>query len=78
MPEQQFGAVYGAGDGTLTLGSYQSEKTTGMVNGLNGPSSSIFITLNQAYVFAASQAAHVFTVVNQALGTSVGLNLPSV
>ncbi len=78
MPEQQFGAVYGSGDGSYTLGNYQTEKTTGPVSGLSGLSSSIFITRNQAYVFAASQAAHVLTVVNQALGGSVGLSLPNV
>jgi hypothetical protein len=78
MPEEQFGAVYGAGDGSLTLADYAGEKTSGTVSGLPGPSSSVFITRNRAYVFAASQAAHQFTVVNQAGGSSVGLGLPDV
>jgi hypothetical protein len=78
MPEEQIGAIYGSGDGTFTLANYQTEKTTGTVSGLNGPSSSIFITRNRDYVFAASQASHVFTIVNQASGASYGLNLPGV
>jgi hypothetical protein len=35
------------------------------VSGLNGLSSSIFITRNQSYIFAASQGSHVLTVVDQ-------------
>ncbi len=78
MPEEQIGAVYGAGDGSFTLGNYQTEKTTGTISGLNGLSSSIFITRNQAYVFAASQVDHVLTVVNQSSSTSTALSLPGV
>ncbi len=78
MPEEQFGAVYGYGDGSLTLANYATEKTSGSVAGLNGLSSSIFITRNRSYVFAASQAAHVLTVVNQAKGGSYPLGLPGV
>ncbi len=79
MPEEQLGAVYGAGDGSLTLANYQTEKTSGTVSGLTGASSSIFITRNGTYVFAASQQAHVLSVVNQAgTGPSAALSLPGV
>jgi hypothetical protein len=78
MPEEQFGAVYGAGDGSLTLANYAGEKTSGTVGSLSGLSSSIFITRNGAFVFAASQSAHQLTIVNQAGGGSVGLSLPNV
>jgi hypothetical protein len=78
MPEEQFGAVYGAGDGSLTLANYAGEKTTGTVSGLPGLSSSIFITRNGNFVFAASQSSHQFTIVNQAGGSSIGLSLPNV
>jgi hypothetical protein len=78
MPEEQFGAVYGAGDGSLTIANYAGEKTTGTTSGLNGLSSSIFITRNQQYVFAASQGAHGLTIVNQSQGSSIGLSLPNV
>jgi hypothetical protein len=78
MPEEQFGAVYGSGDGSLTLVSYASERATGTVGGLNGPSSSVFITRNKAYAFAASQEAHQFTVASPSNGGFLGLNLPNV
>ncbi|MGH9590687.1 MAG: hypothetical protein ACRD25_09835 [Terracidiphilus sp.] len=78
MPEEQLGAVYGAGDGTLTLANYSTEKTTGTVTGLSGPSSSVFITRNREWVFAASQQANVLTIVNQAKGGSIPLSLPGI
>ena len=78
MPEENVAAVYGSGDGTLTTVNYQSEKTTGTVGGLNGLSSSIFMTRNGTYIFAASQASHVFTIVNQGNGASYPLSLPGV
>ncbi len=78
MPEEQIGAVYGAGDGSFTLANYQSEKTTGTVSGLNGLSASIFVTRNQQYVFAASQLAHYLTIVNQTNSSSTALSLPGV
>lgn len=78
MPEEQLGAVYAAGDGSFDLVSYQLEKASGSVSGLNGPSSSVFITRNEYYAFAASHASNVLTVVNQALGSSTPLSLPGV
>jgi hypothetical protein len=78
MPEEQMGAIYSSGDGSLTLANYASEKTTGSVSGLNGQSSSVFITRNGGYVFAASQALHVLSVVNQNAGSSYSLTLPGI
>jgi len=78
LPEEQFGAVYGSGDGSLTLADYANERTSGTVSGLPGPSSSVFITRNREWVFAASQAVHQFTVVNQGAGASIGFGLPNV
>jgi len=78
MPEEQTGAVYGSGDGTLTLINYAKEATGSSVKGLNGLSSSIFVTRNESYVFAASQSSHVFTVVDQVAGSSYALSLPGV
>jgi hypothetical protein len=80
MPEELGGAVYSSGDGGFNLISYSQEKVNGAVGGLNGPSSSIFTTRNQAYVFAASQSSHVLTVVDKS-STSSGsypLSLPGV
>ena len=78
MPEEQFGAVYGAGDGSLSLANYAGEKTAGTVSGLSGLSSSVFITRNSTYVFAASQGSHGLSIVNQGQGSSYGLSLPDV
>jgi hypothetical protein len=78
MPEEQFGAVYGAGDGSFTQVDYANERTSGNVGGLSGLSSSVFITRNRGYVFAASQSSHVFTAVNQSGGPSAQLSLPNV
>jgi hypothetical protein len=75
MPEEQFAAVYGAGDGSFTLADYANEKTSGSVGGLPGLSSSIFITRTKSYVFAASQAAHMFTIVNQGGSGPAGITL---
>jgi len=76
MPEEQLGAVYGSGDGSFNLIGYAEERNSGSVGGLNGSSSSIFITRNRAYAFAASQATNVLTVVTQSLGSSTPLSLP--
>ena len=79
MPEEQLGAVYGSGDGSLALVNYAKESLNGAgVSGLYGLSSSIFITRNQNYVFAANQSANVLTVVPQATSGSYPLNLPGV
>jgi hypothetical protein len=77
MPEEQVGAVYGAGDGSFALINYATEKQTTTIS-LPGASSSVYISRDQRYVFAANQAAHTLTVQDRTLGTSYGLNLPNV
>jgi hypothetical protein len=78
LPEEQLGAVYGSGDGTLTLVNYAKEATAGTQSGLDGLSSSIFITRSESYTFAASQAASVLTVLDRVAGSSYYLSLPGV
>jgi hypothetical protein len=78
MPEEEFGAVYGSGDGSFTLINYAKETTAGSAASLSGPSSSVFISRAQAFVIAASQQAHVLTVVDKVAGKSYGLSLPGV
>ncbi len=78
MPEEQLGVVYGSGDGGLTKINYSTESTNPAQTGLNGPSSSIFITRNQSYVFAASQSAHVLTVIDNTTGGDYAFSLPGV
>jgi len=78
MPNEQLGAVYNSGDGTLSMVNYAKELTNPAVTGLNGLSASVFVTESQLYAIAASQASHVLTVVNRTTGTSYPLSLPGV
>jgi hypothetical protein len=77
MPEEQAGAVYGAGDGSFALVNYATEKQTSAI-GLTGASSSVYISHDQRYVFAANQTAHTLTVQDRVLGSSYGLNVPNI
>jgi hypothetical protein len=77
MPEEQAGAVYGAGDGSYALLNYGSEKQNTTVS-LPGQSSSVFISRDERYVFAANQTAHTLTIQDRVLGTSYGLNVPNI
>ena len=78
MPEQQLGAVYGSGDGNYSIINYAKEINGSTQTGLNGASSSIFVTRNGNYTFAASQQSHVVTVLDHTTGGSVPLSLPGV
>jgi hypothetical protein len=78
MPEQQLGAVYGSGDGSFSIINYAKEATGSTQSGLNGLSSSIFVTRNGLYTFAASQQSHVLTVLDHTNGNSIPLALPGV
>ncbi len=78
MPEEQLGAIYGSGDGSYVLADYQKESTSGGEKGLNGASSSVFITRNRTFLIAANSTAHVLTVVDNTSGTSYALNLPGI
>jgi hypothetical protein len=78
MPEEQQGAVYGSGDGSFSLVSYAKENGGGAT--FTAFSSSIFITRNQSYIFAATQASpRTLTVVDRTVSnTSIALGLPGV
>jgi len=78
MPEQQVGAVYSIGDGSLTLVSYATEKvlSSTAAGNLNGISQSIFISHDLNYIYAASQSVHTLTVLDH--GVTSTLNLPGV
>jgi hypothetical protein len=80
MPEEQIGEVYNSGSGVLSTVDYSAEKVSGSVSGLNGRSSSVFVTRNKGYAFAASQTSNVLTVVDQTSTTasSYALSLPGV
>jgi len=78
MPEEQIGAVYGSGDGSLAIISYSGESVGGSQSGLNGNSSSVFMSRNQFYTFAASQSSHVLTVLDRNNNGNYALNLPGI
>jgi hypothetical protein len=78
MPEEQLGVVYASGDGSLTTIDYAKESTSGSAGTLNGLSSSVFVTRNGGYVFAANQSSRVLTVLDRASGGSYPLSLPGV
>jgi hypothetical protein len=67
---QQTGVVYGAGDGSVQLINYQTEKQTSAVSGFSASdlSSSVFAAQNLQYYIAASQQVHAFTVIDQTSG----------
>lgn len=81
MPEEQTGAVYNAGDGSLSIIDYANEKLAGTVAGAGSsnaegsPFSGIFISRDQGYVYAANPAAHFITVLNRNAGSTVTLNV---
>lgn len=85
LPEEQTGAVYGAGDGSLALVSYAQEKVTatvtipgGLSNTVEGsPYNGIFISRDLGYVYAVNPANHSISVVNRNNSTSLTLNLPN-
>ncbi len=78
LPEQEGGAVYSEGDGSLTLISYAQEKVEGTVTIPGGISSStevspyngIAISRDLNYVYAANPATHVISVVDRENGAS--------
>jgi hypothetical protein len=78
MPDEQRAAVYSQGDGSLAIIDYQGEKEASTVGGLAGPSSSIFLTRNGQYVFAANQQSNLFTVVSTASNAGISFGLPGV
>ncbi|HEY1807399.1 MAG TPA: hypothetical protein VGG42_02500 [Acidobacteriaceae bacterium] len=85
LPEQQAGAVYSEGDGSLTLISYAQEKVEATVTipgGISGstedsPYNGIAISRDLGYVYAANPSNHVISVVDRTAGVSLTLNLPN-
>jgi hypothetical protein len=76
MPEEQAGAVYNSGDGSLSLINYSTEKQATSLAG--APAASIFISRNQNYVLSADQTAHYVVINDRTLGRTIPLNLPGV
>lgn len=78
FPEQSVGYVYGSGDGSLATISYGKEQEMGVVSGLAGFSSDVFVTADGGYIYAASQAAQYISVIDSVKSIGVRLNLPNV
>lgn len=78
MPEEQVGAVYGAGDGSYTILTYASEKVGSSIKIAGGLSNSVFIDRSRSYVYAANDTTHVVSVYSVATGGAYVLNLPNV
>lgn len=78
MPEEQAGGVYATGDGSFTLINYGQEKTTGPVTIPGGLATSVFITQDEKYLYAANPATHVISVEDVVNKLSYILNLPNV
>jgi hypothetical protein len=76
MPEEQTGAIYNAGNGSLSIISYSTEKQSTSVSG--SPAPSIFISRSLKYVLSADQSAHYAVINDQTLGRTLALNLPGV
>ena len=78
MPAEESGAVYGSGDGSLTLINYAQEKTSGTEAGLSGLLyGNVFVTKNQSFAFGASPQTGSLVVVDQTnAGGSFPLGLP--
>ena len=85
LPEQQAGAVYSAGDGSLTLISYAQEKvaaTIAIPGGISSgtqisPYNGVAMSRDLSYVYAANPANHLVSVVDRNKGISLTLNLPN-
>lgn len=87
LPEQQAGAVYNVGDGSLSLVSYAKESVSSTVTipgGLSSgtqpsPFNGVSISRDLGFVYAVNPANHVISVVNQTPNSpiSLTLNLPN-
>jgi hypothetical protein len=78
MPEEQAGAIYGAGDGSFSVVNYAKEAGGSAM--FTAFSSSIYITRSESYIFAATQASpRTLTVVDKTgSGATVALSLPGI
>lgn len=77
-PEETSGYVYNSNSGSISEVNYSKESQTGSISSLPGFSSSVFVTKDGLYVFAANQASQLVTVIDNVLGKQVPLNLPNV
>jgi hypothetical protein len=79
LPAEEAGAVFNQGDGSFDVINYSTEAVSKPypATQLGGIASSIFITHDLSYIYAAQQQNHVLTVVDGSTGTFF-LNVPGV
>ena len=78
MPEEQTGAVYGEGDGSLTLINYGTEAVGTNVYSTRPPlATSIYMSRNQQFVLSANPSVHSMTIKDGTTGI-YSLNVPGV
>ncbi len=77
-PEETNGYVYNSGNGSISPINYSTEAAGSVISNLPGYSSSVFVTSNGQYIFAANQPAQYLTVVDNLASVAVALNLPNV
>jgi hypothetical protein len=83
MPEEQAGAVYNAGDGSVTLVSYATEKVNTSIsipgslssNSEGSPYNGVMVSRDLTYVYAANPASHVISVVSRSATAAASLTL---
>jgi hypothetical protein len=76
FPEQGFGYVYSAGDGSYTRVNYNTESPVGPVAGLPPSSDSVTTISSALQIYSASSASAAVVVVDNSTGRSFPLNLP--
>ncbi len=78
FPSELRAYVYSSSDGSLTNINYSSESSSGSVGTFESGSSSVAVPPTFAHYYGAEEAAGVLEVIDNATGSSYGLNLPNV
>jgi hypothetical protein len=76
FPEQGYGQVYGAGDGSYVRVSYGAESVSGTTSGLPPTSDGTATISSDQQVYATSSTSGAVVVVDNSIGRTVALNLP--
>jgi hypothetical protein len=78
LAEEELGVVYGTGDNSLALIDYAKESSSGSGASLGAAATSVFMTRDKQYIFAAVPSSHVLYIYNRNTSTGYTLSLPGV
>jgi len=78
FPSELRAYVYSNSDGSLTNINYSTESSSGSVGTFESGSSSVAVPPTFAHFYGAEEAAGVLEVIDNATGSSYGLNIPNV